>query len=119
MTIWEDRRWLKGVFGLLVVYLIVSLGQNILGWRRSIDRINETEQRLKQLAYEELVLNVRLKEVESEDFIESEVRDKLHLAQPGEKVVVLPGKVPEAGLPIPTPTPIVEANWELWFQRFR
>lgn len=111
--------WLKGLYVLLILYLIVSLGQNIWGWKKATNRIQSTEEKLKLLAYEELELKKRLTEVESDSFVETEVRNKLHLGRPGDKMVVLPENLSEVGLPESPEPKVLRPNWALWAEKFR
>jgi len=80
--------WIKGILLAVILYLVVSLGQNVWELRRSQRRLTDAELRLKSLAEEEYRLSRRLQLVETDGFVEAEIRNKLHLARSGEVVLV-------------------------------
>ncbi len=113
------RRMISGLILMLMIYLMLNLGQSIWRLKQAGGRVTETEAELKKLARENYELSQRLVEVDATEFVVKEIRDKLHLAKPGEEVVVLPEDLPKVALPEPTPTVEEKANWELWWERFR
>ena len=117
---WIRKGILTGV-GLAMLYLIVSLSGNIWGMWRSGERLAEAESQAKVLAREHYQLEELKKQVESGEYKEKEIREKLHLTKPGETVVMLPegtkeleeqkgGKAEEQERKM--------ANWEKWRERF-
>jgi len=105
-----------GIIWLFSFYLIVNVGQRVWGLRSAGGRVMVAEQRLKVLAKEEYLLRQKLKLVNTEDFVEKEVRNKLHWVKRGEEVVLLPKNLPVRG----SQRPVVEGlkkNWELWMQK--
>ena len=75
---------------ILIVIIAVSLAKNILGINQGDQRINEVEERAVELKKEKEVLEKKLVEMESDDYIEKQLRDKLGMAKEGEIVIVLP-----------------------------
>lgn len=121
---YDEKYMLKKRWGLslmvvsILVYLVVSLLSNIWNLRLSARRIKEQEDLLKRLAYREYDLSRKLEWVRGKAFIESEVRNRLHLGKPGEQIVILPDD-----MPILPPLRTVEReplkeNWELWRDSF-
>lgn len=121
---YDEKYMLKKRWGLslmvvsILVYLVVSLLSNIWNLRLSARRIKEQEDLLKRLAYREYDLSRKLEWVQGKAFIESEVRNRLHLGKPGEQIVILPDD-----MPILPPLRTVEReplkeNWELWRDSF-
>jgi len=112
----------KVVFFLLAVFLALSLVRNIQKIRNANEKIDNAEKKLEDLNKESLLLQKKLKEVESTNFIEKEARDKLGLAKEGEIVLILPEDEVLRKL---SPKDIngeeimlTEENWKEWFKLF-
>lgn len=105
----------------LVIFFAVSLYKNLSKVRGSDDRIENARNNLEELKRENNKLKEELKEKESEEFIEKELRDKLNLAKEGEIVVVLPDEeilrklVPER---IEEEDILPDPNWKKWLKLF-
>ena len=106
---------------LIVISLFFSLLRNISRIKKTNLRVKEAEERVEKLREENRDLEVKLEEVQSVQFTEKQVRDKLGLAKEGEVVVVLPDdeilrklapkhEEEEAELPDP--------NWRVWLDLF-
>jgi cell division protein FtsB len=79
------------ILGLLFVLLIsYNLISQIISTLKSGERVDQATEILNQLENENKNLKVRLEEVKSKDFIETQARDKLGLAKEGEVVVIIP-----------------------------
>ena len=105
----------------LIVMLIFSLLGDIKRVRKAEKLISERQNNLEKLENEQVELKVRLEEVQSEEYIEKQIRDNLNLAKEGEIVVVLPPddvlrklapKIEEEEVTLPDP------NWKKWLQLF-
>ena len=105
----------------LIVMLIFSLLGDIKRVRKAEKLISERQNNLEKLENEQEELKVRLEEVQSEEYIEKQIRDNLNLAKEGEIVVVLPPddvlrklapKIEEEEVTLPDP------NWKKWLQLF-
>ncbi len=112
----------KVVFFLLAVFLALSLVRNIQKIRKANEKIDNAEKKLEDLNKESLLLQKKLKEVESTNFIEKEARDKLGLAKEGEIVLILPEDEvlrklsPKEGSE--EEILLTEENWKEWFKLF-
>lgn len=105
----------------LAVIIGLSLVSNVskaIQAKRGIDKI---KQNVAKLQGENNDLQARLKEVQSGDYIEKQLRDKLGLAKKGEVVIVLPDvqvlreiapKLPGEEEKLPDPT------WRNWLKLF-
>ena len=105
----------------LSVILVISLINNINRIRKSGERVSSAEQKLEDLKAENKTLKARIETVESDFFIETQLRDKLGLSKEGEIVVVLPEddvlrkfapKYEEEETDLPDP------NWKKWLKLF-
>ena len=106
---------------LVTVVLLVSLLGNIVSIRQAHDRIVDAENRVEELRSEHEELEKQLEFVESEQYAESQLRDKLGMAKEGEIIVVMPSDdllrklapnyvIEEPQLPDPT--------WKKWLNLF-
>jgi cell division protein FtsB len=111
----------KIVFLVVVIsslFIINSLVRSIYSlWQKQHLVVSARE----ELA-EEKRTNQKLKKdlslVTKPEFIEEEARDKLFLAKPGEKVVVMPSVAPEAS-PSVSITPVdTRPYWRQWWEMF-
>lgn len=105
----------------VLVLLGLTLYRNIGRIRKSNEKIEETRQRVEELKGKNEELRQQLEVVESDLFVEKQLRDKLGLAKEGEIVVVLPDdetlrklapKYEEEEAAIPDP------NWKKWLNLF-
>jgi cell division protein FtsB len=115
------KRSLRFIFIVLLVFLVISLIRNIMKISQVGKRIDEASLRVEKLKEENLQLSERLDEVQSELYIESELRDKLGLAKEGETILVLPEedivrslapKLSQEEEILPDP------NWKKWLKLF-
>jgi cell division protein FtsB len=106
---------------LFVVSLFLSLFRNISRIKTTDLRIQEAQERVNKLKKENEGLEARLKEAQSVQFVERQLRDKLGLAKEGEIVVILPEddilrklapKSEEEESVLPDP------NWREWLNLF-
>ena len=106
---------------LLVVLLLVTLTKNIVKNLEIQKKITAQKARVEQMQKDNAALAQKLLEVQSQEYIEKQLREKLGLARPGEIVVVLPDtatleklapavKIDEKSLPDP--------NWKKWVKLF-
>lgn len=103
---------------LVVIYLAISLGRNVWWLDRAEERLEFAKQQLRSMAAEELRLKELLAVVESDSFIEAEVRNRLHLGRSGERLIVLPEYLPIVILPEVRELDEVKSNWLLWVEAF-
>jgi len=105
----------------LVFVLFLSLFRNISKMRQNTLLITKEKDRIEALNEEKQRLEGELQKVQSEEYIEKQLRDKLGLAKEGEIIVILPEpevvrkfapkhKEEEEILPDP--------NWKKWAKLF-
>lgn len=72
--------------------LAISSVRRILTFRTTSQKVSQAEARLEQLRKENEVLKSELEYKKSDEFAESEIRNKLGLAKKDEAIVVVPKK---------------------------
>lgn len=76
---------------ILLVFLFgLSLFRNILKINEAKNRIQREKEKVIKLEEEGKILEEELKKMQRNEFLESQLRDKLGLAKKGESVVILP-----------------------------
>lgn len=83
----------KKIFFLLILVfcslIIIQLSKNLWGFYVASQRINKEKEKIAQLTQKNEELREKLKEIQTEEFVEREARDSLGLAKEGETVVVI------------------------------
>lgn len=109
------------LFIVLIVFLMISLARNIVKTLDAQKKIETKEQEIASLEQKNQELKNDLNQVQSSEYTEQQLRDKLGLAKEGETVIVLPDKdtlkslVPErSGQQEVLPDP----NWKKWMKLF-
>jgi len=110
-------------YALLIVVLLLgfTLVKNILKNVEIKKRIATERARVEKLKQDNADLTQKLTEIQSQEYIEKQLRDKLGLAKEGEIVVVLPDTTtleklaPE--VPIEQET-LPDPNWKKWIHLF-
>jgi len=101
--------------------LLASLARNILRGRQANESIRTAEERVEKLDQESQNLSEKIEFLRSDEYTESQFRDKLGLAKEGEIIVVLPDdeilrklapKRVEEEETLPDP------NWKKWYKLF-
>ncbi len=103
---------------IILLFYINNLAHSIyIVWQKQ-DLIVKAQRELEKEQEENLQLKKDLARVNRPQFIETEARDKLFLAKPGEGIIV----IPTAGLvasPSATPPPVDKRpNWQKWWETF-
>ncbi|OGM21702.1 hypothetical protein A2714_05395 [Candidatus Woesebacteria bacterium RIFCSPHIGHO2_01_FULL_38_9] len=115
------ERFTNLVLVFTILILSLSLTRNISRVKQISLLVEKEEGKVKALENEKEELEKRLQEVQSEEFIEKQLRDKLGLAREGEIIVVLPEdelvkkfapKFEEEEENLPDP------NWKKWLKLF-
>lgn len=76
---------------IILVFLFgLSLFRNILKVNEAKNRVQREKERVVKLEQEGKILEEELKKMQGNEFLESQLRDKLGLAKKGESVVILP-----------------------------
>lgn len=108
---------LLGVTVLLCVTLVKSITKNL-----DINkRIADEKAKVAKMQQDNAALAQQILEVQSQEYIEKQLRDKLGMAKPGEIVVVLPDTAtleklaPHVEEPVPS---LPDPNWKKWLKLF-
>lgn len=105
----------------IIILLIISLARNISKIMQVQDKIQKKEEEIQKLAERNKELQKQLEEINSEEFTERQLREKLGLAKEGEVVVVLPEQdvlkelAPE---PRKEEERLPDPNWKKWLDLF-
>lgn len=115
---------LKKTFIIVGIFLIMSilygLGNQIMAAINSGDRLETSAVELDHLQQENRLLTKQLQQVETIDFIEEQMRNKLNLAKPDETVVIIPEATIEKVLQQQQPKQpeITIPYWQGWLNLF-
>lgn len=116
---------LKGISNLfliiLTLILIVGLAQNVVRMKKASQRVLEAEMRVEKVRRENEELRAKLNEVQGEEYIEKQLRDKLGLAKEGEIVIVLPDEETLrkfAPKPVEEEETLPDPTWRKWVKLF-
>jgi cell division protein FtsB len=101
---------------ILGLYLVVSLARGVWDSYQSSSRLEESENRLREVKAENKRLEEELAFRQSDYFVEKEAREKLNLGRPEETVVVMP-KITVKDKEI-SPEVVEMPNWKKWFDLF-
>ena len=102
------------------ILLIGSLIRGIYESSRSRERIEELAGRKEALEKEQQQLEEKKAEVQAPDYLEKVAREELHLAKPGEKVVILPeGTITGESSEKREESKERKAIWERWWDVVR
>lgn len=109
----------------MAVLVFIFLASSLLGVLRSMNLSNKlvesqtTKLEIARNEYEEL--NQKLEVVQSSEYLEKELREKLGLARPGEIIVILPEiekvKKMSPNLPVKRKNP-ARPNYQKWIDLF-
>ncbi len=113
-----------GLATALVLFLILlsSLTKSLKKLKEGENQISKNEIKLEKIRQENERLSSQLKIVQSDEYLEKQLRDKLGLAKEGEIVLVLPEasvvkklspQIPEEEEVKPKP------NWQKWLELFK
>jgi len=114
----RDKKQIVKVL-LLVVMLYVSwvLGKSLWDLYQARGRLTEAEMRLEEARSENQELKKKWEEVNSDEFKEREVRDKLSRQLPGETVVIVP-EIDVSSRDRGEGEVMEMVNWEKWRELF-
>lgn len=114
------KRLIYFIVVLIGVYLIINLSKSLVDmWGRE-KRIEEAQKTLsaEKKKFDELTL--KKKEVESQEFVEKQAREKLLLGKPGESQVIIDQLLLEAleGTTSAKESEDARPNWQKWLELF-
>ena len=101
---------------LIGVILAVNSAKRIHSFSQTSQKVQEADDRLKELRKENEALKNELKYKESNEFAEKEIRDKLGLVKEGEAIVVIPQE--SSGQPQESSGQDTRPNWQKWRDLF-
>ena len=116
-----DRKWIgKLIVVGISLYLIVVMTVDLIKLMKPENRVKEAEGAVEMLELEQEELKQQLARVESEAYVEQQIRDQLMLARPGETVVVIPFDLnqAESGEGMVQERQENLANWQKWARLF-
>lgn len=87
------KRLLAYIIMVISVMMSIRLVKDIIKLSRTDDRISEAEQDLLNAKQEQFLLEQNLKEIETGEWWETQVRNKLKMAKPNEEIVIIPEEV--------------------------
>lgn len=107
-----------------IILIVLLIGHNlivqIMDALRSGERLSEAADKVYRLEVENKQLKQKLKEVQSEEFIEEQSRNKLGLSKAGEILVIIPEDklrlVMEASAPARIRLPNPLGWWKVFFK---
>src|SRR3989338_4380478 len=111
----------KIVLGLVILVILViayNLAIQILKATKSGERLSQAAESGYQLEIKNKTLKQKLKQIQSPQFIEAEIRNRLGLAKAGETVVVIPEERLKSVLGTSSPVQIRLPNWLGWWKVF-
>jgi len=115
------RKIIGIVTWILIVFLLVSTVKNlqkVAGIRSAVQAEKAKVEKMKQTNAE---LEAQISEIQSPEFIEGQIRNKLGLVKPGEAIVVLPDAdtlrklAPQMPVEVET---LPDPNWKKWIHLF-
>ncbi len=106
--------WKEGVVLVLGLVLAVKTGINVVKLVGFGDRLKLAEKEFIRVKSENSSLKSKLAEVESDDFLEKEAREKFGLGKEGEEVVIVPTLAPKNGRVEET---LID-NWKKWWKLY-
>ena len=113
------RRLVTYLIFIFIILLIVGLIKDIWQLSHADDRVKQVEEKLAKAKQEKQEFNDKLKYYQSEEFLETQIRDKLQMVKPGETIVVLPEEITNTSDEIKPPKDMKElSNWQKWLKLF-
>lgn len=98
------------------LYLIVTLSKSIIDILQKGKSTSNIETTVSDLRKQNITLKNKLKDVQSQEYVEKIARDKLNMAKPGESIVILPEEIQNPKIEVINKIEI--PNWQKWYQLF-
>ena len=111
----------KIVFFIIVIsslFIINSLIHSIYSLWQKQSLVVSARQEFEKEKTKNQKLTDDLAQVKKPQFVEEEARDKLFLAKPGEKIIVIPSTYLEASPSVSLAPRDTRPNWEKWWDLF-
>lgn len=112
------KKIIQAAIIIIGISLIINLSRDILRLLKAGDQVQLAEQRVEELKVKQAELVEKKEYYQSPEFIESEARNKLNMAKPGETIVILPPNVEELAGQIKKEPQSEIPNWRQWWKLF-
>jgi cell division protein FtsB len=115
------EKYLSLFLVLLSLIFLLSLARNVIKINTANQNIKEAEGEAAKLSKGNAQLREKLSEVQSEEYVERQLRDKLGLAKEGEIVIVLPDEETLrkfAPREVEEEETLPDPNWRMWARLF-
>ena len=101
--------------------LIINLGRDIWRLIKAGERFVQAEKKLEQVKEQNQDLKKTKEFYQSDAFLEEQIRNKLQMAKPEEKIIILPETIRNTQLEQLEQLEKLEqlANWEKWLRLFK
>ena len=113
----HENSWYMGLILVIGWLLIISLARDVWQIRSGFGRIAEANKRLESEKAKNEALQAKLRLVQTEEYKEKLIREKLNMQKEGEVLVVMPEKGVVKNKPEKveeSDTPV--ANWVKWWK---
>lgn len=111
----------KIIYGLVILVVLViayNLIKQIMEATKSGERLSQAADEVYKLEIKNKALKQKLIQIQSREFIEEEIRNKLGFAKSGETVVVIPEEKLKSVLGASSSAQIRLPNWLGWLKVF-
>ena len=112
------RKITLGLIILVILFIVYNLINQIIEATRSGERLSEAVDAVYKLEIKNKQLKNKLAQIQSQEFIEEEIRDKLGLSKKGETVVIIPEEKLKLVLGASQAVEIRLPNWLGWLKVF-
>lgn len=112
------KKIVLGLIALVILVIAYNLMTQIMEATKSGERLSQAADAVFRLEARNRQLKEKLLQIQSPEFIEEEIRDKLGLAKPGETVVVIPEEKLKSVLGASSSAVVRLPNWLGWLKVF-
>ena len=112
------RKIALGTIILIILVIIYNLVTQIMAAVKSGERLSQSAEAVYKLELKNKQLKKKLSQMQSLDFIEEEVRNKLGFARKGETMIIIPEEKLKLVLGVNSPAQIRLPNWLGWLKVF-
>ena len=105
----------------LIVFLLISTVKNLQKVAGIRSAVQAEKAKVEKMKEDNAALQAQIAQIQSPEFIEGQIRNKLGLVKPGEAIVVLPDvnilRKLAPQIPVETDT-LPDPNWKKWEKLF-
>lgn len=112
-----NKRLIYTILVLICLMLSLNVVKSVVRVKKRDEILHQTIGKLNEVKEENGMLQRKLVQVESPEYIELEARNALNLGREGEIMVILPSVSPLPSDPSPTPLD-KRKNWQKWMGLF-